>query len=136
MTIKMGIKELCANAEEQIKTITVNDTIKLYQEENVMVVDIRDIRELWRDGKIPGAYHAPRGMLEFWVDPESPYHKPIFLSGKRIIFYCGGGMRSALATLALQQMGLENLCHIEGGFAAWKQTGHPIEAVKIKMISD
>jgi len=136
MTIKMGIKELCESAEKQIETITIDDTIKLYQEENVMVVDIRDIRELWRDGKIPGAYHAPRGMLEFWVDPDSPYHKPIFLSGKRIVFYCGGGMRSALATLALQQMGLENLCHIEGGFAAWKKTGHPIEAVKIKTVSD
>ena len=130
MTIKIGIKELCANAEEQIETITVDDALTLYQDDDVMVVDIRDIRELYRDGKIPGAYHAPRGMLEFWVDPESPYHKPIFLSGKRLIFYCGGGMRSALATLAVQQMGLENLCHIEGGFAAWRKAGHTIELVE------
>ena len=84
---------------------------------------------LYRDGKIPGTYHAPRGMLEFWVDPESPYHKPIFLSGKRLVFYCGG-MRSALATLAVQQMGLDDLCHIEGGFAAWRKEGHTIELVK------
>jgi len=130
MKIKIGIKELCANAEKQIETITVDDALKLYQDDGVMVVDIRDIRELYRDGKIPGAYHAPRGMLEFRVDPESPYHKPIFLSGKRLIFYCGGGMRSALATLAVQEMGLENLCHIEGGFAAWLKAGHTIESVE------
>jgi len=135
MKIKIGIKELCATAEKQIETITVDDALKLYQDDDVMVVDIRDIRELYRDGKIPGAYHAPRGMLEFWVDPESPYHKPIFLSGKRIAFYCGGGLRSALATLAVQQMGLENLCHIEGGFAAWKHADHPIEPVTIKAVS-
>jgi len=135
MKIKIGIKELCANAEKQIETITVDDALKLYQDDGVMVVDIRDIRELYRDGKIPGAYHAPRGMLEFWVDPESPYHKPIFLSGKRLVFYCGGGMRSALATLAVQQMGLEDLCHIEGGFAAWRKAGHAIELVEKKQSS-
>ncbi|PCI68131.1 MAG: rhodanese [Piscirickettsiaceae bacterium] len=133
--MKIGIKELCANAEKQIETITVDDALKLYQDDGVMVVDIRDIRELYRDGKIPGAYHAPRGMLEFWVDPESPYHKPIFLSGKRLVFYCGGGMRSALATLAVQQMGLEDLCHIEGGFAAWRKAGHAIELVEKKQSS-
>ncbi len=135
MKIKIGIKELCANAEKQIETITVDDALTLYQDDGVMIVDIRDIRELWRDGKIPGAYHAPRGMLEFWVDPESPYHKPIFLSGKRLVFYCGGGMRSALATLAVQQMGLDNLCHIEGGFAAWKQANCSTEVVKMKAVS-
>ena len=135
MKIKFGIKELCANAEKQIETITVDDALALYQGDDVMVVDIRDIRELYRDGKIPGAYHAPRGMLEFWVDPESPYHKPIFLSGKRLVFYCGGGMRSALATLAVQQMGLEDLCHIEGGFAAWRKAGHAIELVEKKQSS-
>jgi len=130
MTIKVGTKELCAIAEEQIKTITVSDALKFYQDKNVVIVDIRDIRELYRDGKIPGAYHAPRGMLEFWVDPESPYHKPIFVSGKRLVFYCGGGMRSALATQAVQAMGLDNTCHIEGGFAAWRKANYPIEAVE------
>jgi rhodanese-related sulfurtransferase len=132
MKIKLGIKELCAAAEEEIETITVDDALTLYQNDDVIIVDIRDIRELYRDGKIPGAYHAPRGMLEFWVDPQSPYHKPIFLSGKRLVFYCGGGMRSALATQAVQQMGLENLCHIEGGFAAWREAKHPIEPVQAK----
>jgi rhodanese-related sulfurtransferase len=129
MEITVGIKELCAVAEAQIETITVDDALTLYQNDDVMIVDIRDIRELYRDGKIPGAYHAPRGMLEFWVDPESPYHKPVFLSGKRLVFYCGGGLRSALATQAVQHMGLENLCHIEGGFAAWRDATYPIEPV-------
>lgn len=132
MKIKVGIKELCATAEEQIETITVHDALKLQQAEDVVIVDIRDIRELYRDGKIPGAYHAPRGMLEFWVDPESPYHKPIFVSGKRLVFYCGGGMRSALASQTLQQMGLDNICHIEGGFAAWRKANYSIEVVENK----
>lgn len=134
MKIKVGIKELCAAAEKLIETISVDDALELYQNEDVLIVDIRDVRELYRDGKIPGAYHAPRGMLEFWVDPESPYHKPIFVSGKRLVFYCGGGMRSALATQAVQYMGLENICHIEGGFAAWRKADHPIELVDNKDI--
>jgi rhodanese-related sulfurtransferase len=130
MNIKIGIKELCANAEKEIETITVEDALGLYQNDGVVIVDIRDIRELYRDGKIPGAYHAPRGMLEFWVDPESPYHKPIFVAGKRMVFYCGGGMRSALATQTVQTMGLKNICHIEGGFAAWRKADYPIEEVE------
>ena len=81
--MKMGIKEMCELAELEIETITAADALKVYQDDDVIIVDIRDIRELYRDGKIPGAYHAPRGMLEFWVDTESPYHKPIFASGKR-----------------------------------------------------
>ncbi len=129
MKIKVGIKELCAAAEELIETITVDDALELYQDEDVLIVDIRDVRELYRDGKIPGAYHAPRGMLEFWVDPESPYHKPIFVSGKRLVFYCGGGMRSALAAQAIQYMGLDNVCHVAGGFAAWRKADYPIELV-------
>jgi len=133
MKIKIGIKELCAKAEEEIETITVDDAVKLYQNDDIMIVDIRDVRELYRDGKIPGAYHAPRGMLEFWVDPQSPYHKSIFLLGKRIVFYCGGGLRSALATQALQYMGLENICHVKGGFAAWCEAKYPIEPVKPKI---
>lgn len=132
MKIKIGIKELCAAADKEIETIKVEEALALYQDDGVIIIDIRDVRELYRDGKIPGAYHAPRGMLEFWVDPESPYHKPIFLSGKRLVFYCGGGLRSALAVQALQQMGLENLCHIKDGFAAWREAQYPIETVKPK----
>lgn len=130
--MKMGIKEMCELAELEIETITAADALKVYQDDDVVIVDIRDIRELYRDGKIPGSYHAPRGMLEFWVDTESPYHKPIFASGKRFVFHCAGGLRSALTTQTLQRMGLENACHIEGGFAVWRKAGYPIEAVEPK----
>ena len=128
--MKVGIKELCRRAEEKIETISVTDALGLYKDEMVTLVDIRDIREIQRDGKIPGAYHAPRGMLEFWVDPESPYHKPVFATGKRLVFYCGGGMRSALAAEIVQEMGLDNVCHVAGGFAAWMQESYPIEKVE------
>ena len=90
-------------------------------------MDIRDIRELHREGLIPGSYHAPRGMLEFWIDPESPYHKDIFTSGKRLVFYCASGWRSALATKTVQDMGLKNVCHIDGGLAAWRHEGGQVE---------
>jgi len=128
--MKVGIKELCRRAEEKIETISVTDALGLYKDEMVTLIDIRDIREIQRDGKIPGAYHAPRGMLEFWVDPESPYHKPVFATGKRLVFYCGGGMRSALAAEVVQEMGLDNVCHVAGGFAAWMQESYPIEKVE------
>jgi rhodanese-related sulfurtransferase len=98
----------------------------------VLLVDLRDIRELQRDGRIPGALHAPRGMLEFWVDPESPYYKEIFGSGKKFVFFCAGGLRSALAAQTVQNMGLEPVCHIEGGFRAWKEGGGPVEMEKPK----
>jgi len=89
-------------------------------------VDIRDVRELEREGMIPGAFHAPRGMLEFWVDPESPYYKDIFGSGKTFILYCGSAWRSSLATATLQDMGLAPVCHLAGGFSAWKAAGYPL----------
>jgi len=128
--MNIGIKELCAAAEREIVTITVAEAYAQYACDDNVVVDIRDIRELQRDGKIPGAYHAPRGMLEFWVDPESPYHKSIFTLDKKFIFYCGGGMRSALATQTVQMMGLKNTCHVEGGFAAWRKDEYPIDSVE------
>jgi len=93
---------------------------------DVVFVDIRDVRELEREGMIPGAFHAPRGMLEFWVDPDSPYYKEIFGSGKTFILYCGSAWRSSLATATLQDMGLAPVCHIEGGFSAWKAAGYPV----------
>ncbi len=88
---------------------------------------MRDVRELWREGTIPGAFHAPRGMLEFWVDPESPYAREVFQSGKRFLFFCAMDWRSALATKAVQDMGLAPVCHLEGGFTAWREAGHPVE---------
>ena len=127
-----SIKTLLADAEAVIETIPAEEAIILAQQDDVELIDIRDIRELQREGKIPGANHSPRGMLEFWVDPESPYHKPLFASGKRFLLYCASGWRSALATRALQEMGLEPICHIEGGFNGWKQAGGDIEQVERK----
>lgn len=126
MIIK-GIKELCAEAEVFIDTLPADEAIGLLGNADVLFVDIRDVRELWRDGTVPGAFHAPRGMLEFWVDPESPYAKAIFKSDKRFVFFCAGGMRSALATRAVQEMGLAPVAHIQRGFGAWVKAGGPVE---------
>src|SRR5271166_1969603 len=127
LELKKGIKELLAEANAEIETLTPAQAVALKDDPNVVLVDIRDIRELQRDGRVPGAFHAPRGMLEFWVDPESPYYKEIFGSGKRFVFFCAGGLRSALATQAVQRMGLEPVCHIRGGFRAWKESGGAVE---------
>ena len=121
--ITKGVEELCAEAEAEIETVTAEEAVKLAEDEGVQLVDIRDIRELWREGAVPGAVHAPRGMLEFWIDPESSYHREVFASGKRFVFFCAGGLRSALATQAVQRMGLKPVAHIAGGFAAWKEAG-------------
>ncbi len=94
---------------------------------DVVFVDLRDVRELKREGKIPGAFHCPRGLLEFWIDSESPYYNKIFGEDKRFIFYCNLGWRSALAADIAQKMGLKNVCHIDGGFEAWKQAGGAVE---------
>ena len=130
--ITKGVKELCAEAEKEIETVTAEEAIKMADDETVQLVDIRDIRELWREGAIPGAVHAPRGMLEFWVDPESSYYREDFASGKRFVFFCAGGLRSALATQSVQRMGMKPVAHIAGGFAAWKEAGGAIEAKEKK----
>ena len=121
--ITKGVEELCAEAEAEIETVTAEEAVKLAEDEGVQLVDIHDIRELWREGAVPGAVHAPRGRLEFWIDPESSYHREVFASGKRFVFFCAGGLRSALATQAVQRMGLKPVAHIAGGFAAWKEAG-------------
>ena len=126
MKLKLGYKALIDSAMERIETIAQDQAQKLLQDSNVVFVDIRDIRELEREGMIPGALHAPRGMLEFWVDPESPYYKPIFGEGKRLVLYCASAWRSALATKTLQDMGLPHVCHLGGGFSAWKQANLPV----------
>jgi len=127
--MKVGYKKLIEDAEKEIETLDLDAARKLHGSPDVVFVDLRDPRELTREGKIPGAFHAPRGMLEFWVDPESPYHKDVFSSGKKLIFYCQSGWRSALATQTVQRMGLEKVCHIGGGFSGWKTAGAPVEAV-------
>ena len=130
--ITKGIKELCAEAEAVVETWTVDEAREHLEDEEVVFVDIRDIRELWREGAIPGAVHAPRGMLEFWVDPQSPYARDVFQSGKRFMFFCAGGLRSALAAKSVQEMGLSPVCHMAGGYSAWKKNDYPSETKEKK----
>ena len=132
MTIKKGFKKLLAEANVEIQTYSSEDSIKLLGQPDVLFVDLRDPRELDREGRLPGAFPCTRGMLEFWIDPESPYHKPVFAEPRRFIFFCAGGWRSVLAAKTAQDMGLENVAHIEGGFGAWKKAGGPVEVPKPK----
>jgi rhodanese-related sulfurtransferase len=131
-TITTGYKALCEAAEREIETIPPEQAVKLAGRDDVVLIDIRDIRELQRDGRVPGAVHCPRGMLEFWIDPNSPYHKPVFNQDKKYVFFCAGGLRSALATQTAQRMGLKPVAHIGGGFGAWKKAGGPVEAPEEK----
>lgn len=128
----VGYKQLIEEARAEIENLPVADALAAQDEVDTVFIDIRDVRELERDGMIPEAFSAPRGMLEFWFDPESPYHKDIFSSGKRLIFYCASGWRSALATQTAQKMGLKNVCHLDGGFTAWKEAGGDIVERKRK----
>ena len=123
--MRKTVKSMVDDAMEVITTYSVEEAMELHGRDDVQFVDIRDVRELEREGVIPGAFHAPRGMLEFWVDPESPYHKPVFGQDKRFVLFCAAGWRSALATKTLQDMGLDKVAHIEGGFTAWKEKGAP-----------
>lgn len=126
MPVTKGSQQLVAEANAQIRTVSQDEAKQKLNDPNVVFVDIRDVRELERDGMIPGAFHAPRGMLEFWVDPGSPYYKEVFGSGKEFVFYCASAWRSALATKAVQDMGLGPVAHLEGGFSAWKKAGLPV----------
>ena len=125
--MKKGYKQLVDEAMAQVKTYSVEEAKAKLGDPNVQFIDVRDIRELEREGVIPGAYHAPRGMIEFWVDPDSPYFKPVFGEKKEFVFFCAAGWRSALTTKTVQDMGLEPVAHIEGGFGAWKQQGGAVE---------
>jgi rhodanese-related sulfurtransferase len=126
-TITIGYKALLEAAEREIKTLAVEEAISLHGRDDVVLVDLRDPRELQREGKVPGAFHCTRGMLEFWIHPESPYPKPIYAEDKTFVFFCGSGWRSALAAQAAQRMGLKPVAHIRGGFGAWKKAGAPVE---------
>lgn len=132
MALKVGYQQLLDEANAEIETLSPEDAAALQGQEDVVFVDIRDIRELQREGKVPDAFHATRGMLEFWIDPDSPYFKPLFAEPKRFVFYCQSGWRSALATQTVQRMGLDNVAHIGGGFRAWKEAGHAVEEVPAK----
>lgn len=120
---------LVEQAEKEITTLTVEEALALHEDGEVVMVDVRDVRELYREGKIPGAVHAPRGMLEFWIDPASPYHRDVFASGKYFVFYCALGWRSALAAYTAHTMGLHPVAHVGGGLRAWRQAGGPMEPV-------
>ncbi len=125
--IKHGFREIMAEANAVIETMAVQDALAVADDPDVVFVDVRETVELQQSGTIAGAVHAPRGFLEFIADPEGPMHLPDLASGKLLILYCGSGGRSALATKTLQDMGIEKVCHIAGGFGAWQQAGGPID---------
>ncbi len=125
-TISRGYKALLDEANAKIRTLPVAEALSLQGREDVVFVDLRDPRELEREGRIPGAVHCPRGMLEFWIDPESPYHKPVFAQDKTFVFFCAAGWRSALSAATAQDMGLRPVAHLEGGFTAWRNSGGPV----------
>lgn len=126
MAITKGYKQLVAEATARIHTLSLAEAAAKLHDGDVVFVDIRDPRELEREGMIPGAFPATRGMLEFWVDPASPYYKDIFSQDKQFVLYCGSGWRSALAAATLVDMGMDRVAHVEGGFSAWKQADLPV----------
>jgi rhodanese-related sulfurtransferase len=126
-TITIGYKDLCEAAEREIETLPAEQAVQLAGRDDTVLVDIRDIRELQREGRVPGAFHCPRGMLEFWIDPQSPYHKPVFAADKKFVCFCAGGLRSALAAQTAQRMGLKPVAHVQGGFGAWKKAGGAVD---------
>jgi len=128
--MKATLKSLLADAGKDVRTYEVTDAMERVKQPDVLFVDVRDSNELVAEGKIPGAIHASRGLLEFYIDPESPYHKKELSNGSReIVFYCKSGGRSALAAQRAREMGLENIAHVGGGFIAWKEKGGPVEGV-------
>ena len=126
MKLRKGFKQMVDEAKGRITTIKLEDAKARPGRDDVVFVDLRDVREREREGMIPGAFHCPRGMLEFWLDPESPYHKDVFASGKEFVFYCNAAWRSALAADTAQQMGLPRVLDMDGGFTAWKNAGYPV----------
>ena len=129
MPITKGFRALVDEAMAQVTTHSVDQVRRRLDDPALQLVDIRDARELEREGTVPGVINAPRGMLEFWVDPDSPYYKPVFgAAGKQYVLFCGGGWRSALAAKALQDMGMTNVAHIDGGFTEWAKQGAPVES--------
>ncbi|MCL6416275.1 rhodanese-like domain-containing protein [Aestuariirhabdus sp. Z084] len=124
-----GFFALLAEAEKVVESLTVEQVQQARKNSDALLVDLRDIREVQREGKIPGAFHMPRGMMEFWIDPESPYFKGIFAEHSRWIFYCNKGWRSALTTHTAMRMGVTEIAHLEGGFSAWTEAGGEIESV-------
>ncbi|WP_085902366.1 rhodanese-like domain-containing protein [Kiloniella majae] len=124
---EVSLKKLLDAARTEITEQDPDDIKALLSQDNVILLDIRDIRELQREGTIPGSYHCPRGMLEFWIAPDSPYYKPALSPDHQFILHCASGWRSALAAKTLQDMGIPKVSHMKGGFAAWKECGLEVE---------
>lgn len=121
------VKEMVEQAKAEITTLPPEEAARMAEAGEALLVDIRDPRELKRDGRVPGAFHAPRGMLEFWIDPQSPYYKEPLGTDKTLILFCAGALRSALSVKLLQDMGVEKIAEMDGGFGLWKKQGLPIE---------
>jgi rhodanese-related sulfurtransferase len=131
MAITKGFRALVDEAMAQVKTYSVPDVRARLGAPDLQLVDIRDVRELQAEGTVPGSYHAPRGMLEFWFDPGSPYFRKVLGDeGKEYVLFCGAGWRSALAAKTLQDMGMDNVAHIDGGFTEWRKQGAPVETLE------
>ena len=124
--VTTSVKQLVDTAKARIEEIPATDALALAERDDVVIVDIRDVRERQKLGFIPQSVHAPRGMLEFWVDPGSPYHKPVFAEDKKFILHCASGWRSALAAASLLDMGFE-VAHITEGFSGWVEAGGAVE---------
>lgn len=129
--LKKNTQQMVAEARQRIEEIETAELIRMLDDENVVVVDIRDVRERQRSGFIPGSFHAPRGMIEFWVDPDSPYFKEIFAQDKKFVFHCASGWRSALTVATLQDMGFE-AAHLKEGFSTWEKHGGPVEGAEAR----
>ena len=127
MPITQPVSELIAAARLLINQISVHEAAELQRLEAAILIDLRDVRELQQQGTVPGAFHAPRVMLEFWADPDSPYHKPVFRTDKKLVLFCASGLRSALAVRTLQEMGMDNVLDMEGGFTEWKMQDLRVE---------
>jgi rhodanese-related sulfurtransferase len=125
--LKKGVARMVEEARLRIQQIDAAAAIELHTDPGVVIVDLRDVRERQREGYIPGSFHCPRGMVEFWVDPQSPYFKEIFSREARFVFHCASGWRSALTVATLQEMGFENCAHITHGFTSWREAGGPLE---------
>ena len=130
--ITRSVEDLVAEASKEIRTLSVEEAKAMQGRDDVQFIDVRDVRELAESGRIPGARHVPRGLMEFWIDPKSPYHKEFLAEDKTFVFYCAVDWRSALCTRAAQDMGLAPVAHLAGGFNAWKDAGGPVEAPKGK----
>ena len=128
--IRKSVMAMVAEADAQVRKVEVDEALALHGRDDVVFIDLRDIRELAKTGRIAGARHVPRGMLEFWIDPESPYHKPFFAEDKTFVFYCAGAWRSALAAKTADDMGLGPVAHLGGGIQAWIDADGPIDPPK------